>query len=112
MNNQELIAKTVFGEITLGEVLNRFENRISSIGIGPVGRKFDAEYNSWWTEERELHCVGRDEVYERKIVFNLDSKVRVYENHLEISVSGRSYRIVFFETKGIKLDSLLPGAAA
>lgn len=113
MNDKELIAKTVFGEITLGEVLSRFEYRISSISIGPAERTFDAEYNSWWTERGELHCVGHDEVYERKIIFSLASKVRVHEDHFEVmNCSGRLYRVFFFETKPIKFDPLLPGAAA
>jgi len=109
----EMLAKTVFGEITLGEVFSLFSGRISCIGIGPIESKTAGDYDCWWTEGDILHCSGRDEVYKRKLTFNLTSKVKVYENHLEaVSCGGYSYKVFFFETKTIRFDSFLPGAAA
>ena len=114
MADHELIAKVVFGEATLGEVLNRFEYRISTMTVTVLRgdlRSVGYDYNSWWTEDGKIVLVGEDGGYQRRCTFNLDTKVRVHDGYLELKENSDSYRLVLLETKKITFDEILPGAA-
>lgn len=114
MTDQELIAKAVFGEITLGEVFRRFEYRISAANIAvlrnshPVGH----DYDSWWFEAGRIIFVGGDETDKRRISFPLEVKVKVQDSCLEFRDPNAPFpvRMSLLETKPIKL--ILPGEAA
>lgn len=114
MTDQELTAKAVFGEITLGDVVSRFNHRISVVNIAvlrnahPVGY----DYQSWWVEKGRLVLAGGDDVHRRRISFPLDAKVKIQNECLEIKEGDYNYRLIFLETKKITFDEILPGAAA
>jgi hypothetical protein len=105
MTDQELMAKAVFGEITLGEVLNKFADKISFIEVDRGG--LDARYESWLLEDGELQLFGE---YEMELALPLDSKVKVQEHSIEFRHEDETYSLTFVESKTIKFDSLLPGA--
>ena len=112
MTDQELIAKTVFGEITLEEVLNKFADRISSIevdqGFLDDGILYSEanKYESWLLEDGELQLFGK---YGTELALPLDSKVKVQEHDIEIRNEDGIYSLTFIEFRSIKFDSLLPG---
>jgi len=95
----ELIAKTVLGEITLGEVFRKFEDRISHVVVEHDDR--EVECTSWIVEDGHLQFVGDWEV---ECEFSLDEKVKVRDNFLEIE----GYTFWFVESKDITFESLLP----
>lgn len=105
MTNRELVAKTVFGEITLGEVFKIYENNVSHISVeeGGVER---GKYESFQVEEDQLQLYGE---WEMEHAFWLGSKVKVQEDFLEIEDEGLTYHLTFVESKTIKFSSLLPG---
>jgi hypothetical protein len=105
MTDQELIAKTVFGEITLGEVLKKFADRISSIEVESNG--LDSQYESWLLKDGELRLFGE---YEMELALPLDSKVKVQEDSIEVRHKDETYSLTFVESNVIKFDSLLPRA--
>lgn len=114
MADQELIAKVVFGEATLGEVLKRFEYRISTVTITILRDDRPSvgyDYNSWWIEDGKIVLVGESGDYQRRCTFNLDTKVMVHDGYLELKENSDSYRLVLLETKKITFDEILPGAA-
>lgn len=100
----ELVAKTVFGEMTLGEVFQKFEGRVSSITV-ILDRGMDSEYTSWIFDAGTVSFVGEWEVeYE----FPLNTKVKVREDFLEFEYKSETYTITLTESKNIRFDALLP----
>lgn len=105
MTDQELIAKTVFGEITLGEVLNKFESKISWMEVEHEGS--EAKYESWVLGEGFLQLFGE---YEMELSLPLDSKTKVRKDSIEVEYEGETFTFTFMESKTVKFDSLLPGS--
>lgn len=103
--NKELVAKTVFGEITLGEIFKLFEKKISLIMVeeGGVER---GNYDHFEVDEDKLCIYGE---WQMEHAFWMDSKVKVQEDFLEVEDGGFTYHLTFIESKNIKFDSLLPG---
>lgn len=104
MTDQELIAKTVFGEITLGEVLNKFESKISWMEVEYDGR--EAKYESWVLEDGDLQLFGE---WEMEVRLPLDSKAKIREDSIEVEYEGENFTFTFIESKTVRFDSLLPG---
>ena len=99
----ELVAKTVFGEMTLGEVFQKFEGRASSITVDR--NDVSNDYDSWILEDGTVSFVGEWEVeYE----FPLNTKVKVREDFLEFEYKSETYTIALTESKNIRFDALLP----
>lgn len=102
MTNQELVAKTVFGEITLGDVIRKFKPDIQSIHIETDG--VEVVVNSWKVSEKNLKLYND---YDLEGCFDLETKVKVYDDHLEFEHDGLEFYMSFLVTA--KLSSLIPG---
>jgi len=106
-NDRELIAKAVFGEITLGEVIGKFESSISSIFVERDGEDL-GNFDSWAIEEGHLQLLSEHAV---EADFLLDSRVKVHESWLELEKDGVVWTLSFLEYKKVRFDSILSGAA-
>jgi len=105
--SKSLVAKAVFGEITLGEVLKKFHKKISAI----IVEYLDSEntYDSWCIDDledggQELQLMDDYEVTS----FPLETKVKLRSGELEIENEVGTFILTFMEHKKVKFDSLLP----
>ena len=112
----ELVAKTVFGEMSLGEVFKKFEKKISSVVVETNGSETNC--TAWrFLEDRiqfgqVLPRYKGSEVtgewWNVELELLLNSKVKVKEDFLEIGHKGDTFILTFIESKNIRFDALLP----
>ena len=100
--SKSLVAKAVFGEITLGDVLKKFHKKISAIVVEYEDSEFI--YDSWCVDEGELQLM---EDYET-LSFPLDTKIKLRSSELELEDETGIYVLTFMQHKKVKFDSLLP----
>lgn len=101
--SKKLVAKTVFGELTLGDVLKKFHKNISAITVEYEDK--EATYDNWYFDEGELQIIDE---YEKVCSFPLDAKVKVRSDELEFENENGTFILTFMEHKKVKFDSLLP----
>ena len=100
--SKSLVAKAVFGEITLGDVLKKFHKKISAIVVEYEDSEFI--YDSWCVDEGELQLM---EDYET-LSFPLDTKIKLRSSELELEDETGIYVLTFMQHKKVKFESLLP----
>ena len=105
--SKKLVAKTVLGELTLGDVLKKFHKKISAIIVDYEGNEI--AYDNWCVdkndeEEDELQLIDDYEVTS----FPLDTKVKVRSGELEFENELGTFVLTFMEHKKVRFDSLLP----
>lgn len=98
--SKSLVAKVVFGEITLGDVLNEFKKNIVALHIYSEDAGLDqiASGDQWWDTGSSLEVLGES--------FNLKTKVKIRDNSLEFSQAFCEYTLTLLGK--LPLDSLLP----
>jgi len=104
MTDKELLAKNVFGEITLEDVYRRFGKDIVAIHVeNSLGA--DLVNTSWSIEDGQFLGHG---VYEADFFFNLKTKVKVLDSHIELEdEDGTEWYLTFLVP--VKLSRLVPG---
>jgi hypothetical protein len=104
--SKSLVAKAVFGEITLGEVLKKFHKKISAIIVEYEDN--ENTYDNWCVDDgdcgQELQLMDDYEVTS----FPLETKVKLRSGELEIEHEVGTFILTFMEHKKVKFDSLLP----
>jgi len=105
--SKSLVAKAVFGEITLGEVLKKFHKKISAIMVEYEDN--ESIYDNWCVDDdgdggQELQLPDDYEVTS----FPLETKVKLRSSELEIENEVGTFILTFMEHKKVKFDSLLP----
>lgn len=104
MNDKEMLAKNVFGELTLEEVFHRFNKDLVAIHVeNSLGADF--VNTSWSIDDGQL--LGHGE-YELDFVFNLETKVKVLDSHIELKdEEGTEWYLTLLLP--VKFDRILPG---
>lgn len=98
--SKSLVAKTVFGELTLGDVFLEFKKDIMAFHIysEDVGIDQMASGDQWHDTGSSLDILGED--------FRFKTKVKIRDNSLEFSQDDYEYTLTFLGK--LPLDSLLP----
>lgn len=104
MTDKELLAKNVFGELTLEDVYRRFGKNLVAIQVeNSLGA--DLVNTSWSIDDGQF--LGHGE-YEVDFVFNLKSKVKVFDSHIELKdEEGTEWYLTFLVPA--KLSRIIPG---
>lgn len=115
MKNKELVAKAVFGQITLGEVINKFGDKISRIFVESDYGEFDGSSYSKDTGEEVFFVVDKKNKtisfhssYQIDLQLDLSTKVKVKPNEIEIENEEGRFVLTFIETKVVSFESILP----
>lgn len=86
--NEELLAKNVFGELTLRDIIRHFTGKIESFHIYSEDDATDLSSKDWGMNEENLQFYGE---YEMDFEFDLNSKIKVREDELEVEQEGKTY---------------------
>lgn len=94
MSDKELLAKNVFGEITLRDIIRHFTGRIEAFHIYGEDNGIDISSKDWGMNEEYLQFYSE---YEIDLEFHLDAKIKVREKELEVETEGKTYILTIYQ---------------
>lgn len=104
MTDNELLAKNVFGELTLEDVYRRFEGDLVAMYLENNVGIPELLVTSWIVEGRQFIAYGD---YETNFIFNLNAKVKVLDSHIELKdEEGTEWYLTFLVSAN--LENLSP----
>lgn len=105
--NDFIKAKVAFGELTLGEVYELVQHRVSYIDVyeNETGK---GSYDVFSKDEKGLYLF-EDEISSRPdYSFDTSMKVKVRDDSVEFKWKGTEVALKFLESRAIRLSSILP----
>lgn len=101
--DKKLVAKTVFGEITLRDLVGKFGDDILMIHVYSEDSAVDCISKGWSFDEDDLYLHGTLDI---DFTFDLDTKVLVQDERIKFEHEGDTYLLTFLGP--VKFDAILP----